>query len=281
MNRKPNFLYIGPNKAGSTWIYEALRFHPEVYLARAKELHYFDIYYDQGPDWYYGHFQDAQPSHRIIGEISHDYMYSAEACARIAAELDGVRLMVCLREPVERAFSEYLYMIRQGYVRGTFDEAVEQFPSILEHSRYGKYLLQYKNTFGPDALLVTDFNRLKSDPAAYFLELCAKLGIAQDLPAAFPKSEVLSAAAPRNHALARFARQGALFMRRRGWAKAITHIKSQPWVQNMLYRPYAKGERPRIDPNTSARLKAVFAEDVRLLDREFGQTFCASWGYES
>lgn len=279
MIRKPNFLYIGPNKAGSTWLYEALRLHPEVFLAPAKELHYFDIYYDLGPSWYYSHFKNANCSHRIVGEISHDYLYSEEACDRIARELPGVRLMVCLREPTERAFSEYLYMIRQGVVHNSFEEAITQHPSIVDHSMYGKYLLRYKRKFGTENLLITDFGRLKANAAEYFLELCSALGIAPQLPNGFPEGEVLSAAVPRNFMVARLARQSALAMRRLGWAKEITLLKSKPWLQRILYRPYTKDERPHMEPQTKERLKRYFRDDVRLLDQEFGLTMGHHWGY--
>jgi hypothetical protein len=281
VTRKPNFLYIGPNKAASTWIYEALRCHPEVYVPEAKDLHYFDIYYDKGPDWYFGHFKGATDAHKMVGDISHDYMYSEEACQRIGNDLGRVLMIVSLREPIDRAFSEYLYLIKQGYLRGTFEDAIEQVPSILDHSMYGKHLLRYRNAFGADALLLTDFGRLKTDAGGFYLSLCEGLGISQVLPESFPAGEVLSAAAPRSFLAARIAKSAAMFMRKQGWATQIKKVKSLGWLQNALYRPYEKGEKPVISLETTERLKDRFRPDVELLDREFSVDFGSKWGYAS
>ena len=55
----PNFLHIGPSKSGSTWLHEVLIGHPEVYLSQAKDLYFFNRYYDRGPGWYRAQFRSA------------------------------------------------------------------------------------------------------------------------------------------------------------------------------------------------------------------------------
>ena len=100
----PSFLYIGTSKAGSTWLFNALSVHPEVYLASNKGLYYFDQHFDNGEEWYLDQFAAAD-SRPARGEISHSYLSSPEAPSRIAALNSQVRLLVCLREPVDRALS--------------------------------------------------------------------------------------------------------------------------------------------------------------------------------
>jgi len=278
--RKPNFLYIGPNKAGSTWIYENLRLHPQVFLSRAKELHYFDLYYSLGPRWYFRHFRDAKPHHRVVGEVSHDYLYSEEACARIATDLGNVRLMVCLREPVDRAFSEYLYMIRQGYLRMAFPDAIKQYPRILEHSIYAKNLARYAESFGSAALLITVFDDLKCDPIEYYRELCRMLGVAEIVPKGVSDEKALPAAAPRSFIVARAAKECAMIMRKLGFAELITRVKSQRWIHRALYRQYGSDKVPRLEANIRDRLKAFFLDDVRMLDRHFVPGIAQRWRYE-
>ena len=135
MSRLPNFLYVGPDKAGSSWLHETLIKHPDVYLTPAKDLYYFDRYYDRGPEWYAAQFRDAR-GEEVVGEVCQDYLFHPEAAARIRETLGPVRVMVSLRDPVERAWSSYLYMRKHGIGPDTFAEALRTRPELLEHGRY-------------------------------------------------------------------------------------------------------------------------------------------------
>lgn len=280
MSRKPNFLCIGATRSGSTWVYAALRQHPEVFLPDVKELHYFDYYYHLGPEWYYKHFDRAKPSHRIVGEITPDYLYSEEACERIASDLGDIKILVSLRNPVERTHSSYLYLLRLGFTKGTFEQAMQEHPMIVEQSLYGKQLLWYKKKFGGDNILVKDFQKIKTEPDPFFLQLCRDLGIEEKLPEGMNRGKVNESLAPRNFKMARIAKRISNMMLNRGLSGIAAEIKAQSWIQRALYRPYKPGTEPKIDPKTAARLKAYFADDVRLLDREFNQSFAKVWGYD-
>ena len=85
----PNFAYIGTSKAGSTWLFNALAGHPDVYLASNKGLYYFDQHFDEGQAWYLDHFR-AAGDRPAVGEISHSYLSSPQVPARIA-ELNEAR----------------------------------------------------------------------------------------------------------------------------------------------------------------------------------------------
>ena len=135
VSRLPNFLYVGPDKAGSSWLHEVLIKHPDVYLTPAKDLYFFDRYYDRGLAWYAAQFRDARDE-KIVGEVCQDYLFHPEAAARIHETLGPVRVMVSLRDPVERAWSSYLYMRKHGIGPDTFAEALRSRPELLEHGRY-------------------------------------------------------------------------------------------------------------------------------------------------
>ena len=115
MSRVPNVLYIGTSKAGSTWIYDVLNHHPDIYMAPGKGLYFFSTNYERGLDWYRSQFAGAA-GEQILGEVSHGYLYEEEACERIAAMNPEIKIMVCLREPADRAFSEYLDGVKNGHV---------------------------------------------------------------------------------------------------------------------------------------------------------------------
>jgi len=277
---RPNFLFIGPPKAASTWIYEMLKEHPQVYLSPAKELHYFDSYYHFGERWYLKHFQDAGPSHKVVGEISHDYLYSEEACHRIQRDLGNIKLMVCLREPVERAFSDYLYMVRQGYVRCSFERAIEERPEIIEHSKYATYLAPYRDVFGRDNLILMLFEDLRRSSDDFWRQLCDALSIDPALSKAPEDRQVLQASSPRSWLFARGAKEAAMLMRRVGLAKAVTRVKFSPVVQRLLYRAYKPGQRPAMAPETRERLREQFRGEVAALERDYVPGIASRWGYE-
>ena len=92
---KPNFLFIGPDKSGSTWLYEILRQHPECYVPPIKDIYYFDKHYERGLNWYLSFFKHAELTHKAIGELSHDYLFSKTATDRIANDFPNIKMIFC------------------------------------------------------------------------------------------------------------------------------------------------------------------------------------------
>jgi hypothetical protein len=162
MSRLPNFIYIGTNKAGSTWLYDVLARHPDVYMAPGKGLYFFSKHYERGLDWYRTHFEEVGDE-RIVGEVSHSYMYSDDVWKRIAEMDPEIRLMVCLREPVDRAFADYLDGVKNGLIHGDFETELEREPPFLQRSHYSRYLAPYVEQFGLDSIHVALFDELSAD----------------------------------------------------------------------------------------------------------------------
>lgn len=124
----PNFLIIGAAKSGTSSLQMYLRQHPEIYMSPVKEPHYFsfndETKYTKGPkDPIYKaitNFEDYQSlfdnatDEKIIGEASTSYLYRPEAPERIHALIPDVKMIAILRNPVERAFSAYMHVVRDG-----------------------------------------------------------------------------------------------------------------------------------------------------------------------
>lgn len=105
----PNFLCLGAQKSGTTSLYDMLSKHADVYLPKQKELDFFQIdeNYSKGIEYYSQHFQ-AHRGEKIIGEISPDYMVYERVCDRIIRTLGReVKLMFIVRNPVDRAYSQF------------------------------------------------------------------------------------------------------------------------------------------------------------------------------
>jgi Sulfotransferase domain len=273
----PNFLYIGTSKAGSTWLFNALATHPEVYLASNKGLYYFDTHYDRGEGWYLDQFAGAL-NRPAIGEISHSYLSSPEAPPRIAELNSRMRLLVCLREPVDRAFSDYLDLVKNGQFDGPFDAALEQFPRLVDRGRYATHLQRYFERFPSESLLVQLFDDLKADARGYADAVFDFLQVTRmELPASALKSR-MPAGRPRNVKVAAAAKATSKAVKRLGLRRLRSRVKRSVAVRQVLYRPYA-GNRPSVDPEVAARLRAVFAPEVLALDALLGLPVSHRWGY--
>jgi hypothetical protein len=136
----PDFLIVGAQRSGTTSMYRALVQHPSVLRAvLRKGVHYFDVNYDRSLRWYRSHFPlrlSAERVRRRTGvpaqtfESSPYYMFHPLAPERIQRDLPGVKLLVLVRDPVERAYSAHAHELARGFETEPFDRALE-----LEESR--------------------------------------------------------------------------------------------------------------------------------------------------
>lgn len=279
MPRFPNFIFIGPDKAGSTWLYEALRRHGQVYLSPVKELFFFDRFYEKGWGWYTRHFKDAGDNHRVVAEICHDYLFSSLACERIAQDLPSTKLMVCLREPGQRAFSEYLYRFKVGDLACDFETALGKAGDLIDHGLYATHLSRYLNHFRRDQIFVAIFDDLAEDPQRFFDCLCDFLGLERIHLSNRMREKVLPAARPRLRYLAKFARGMGWQLRKLGLLGMVGRMKQSALLNKLLYSSYKAGEKPAVSPETRRYLQEVFSPDVERLDAMLGTELSARWGY--
>lgn len=269
----PNFLFIGPGKTGSSWLYEYLQQHPQCYVAECKDIYYFDRYYDKGWDWYIKFFKDAPATAKAIGELSHDYIQSAEAPARIAKDLPGAKLITSLRNPVERSFSHYLYLVRNGITRKSFAEALKDHPDIIRNSCYAELLKPFYDHFPKERLLCLRFEDLRRDSQLYADQVCDFLGLDHFSTANI--GVVRPASKPRSALLARTMNIGANFVRNLGFPQvvgAIKHSRLSQW----LYTPYSEKEKPRLSQADQEPLWNALNPDVKDLEKMTGMDF-SSW----
>jgi hypothetical protein len=278
MTRLPNFLFIGPDKAGSSWLHDVLIEHPDIYLTPAKDLYFFDRYFDKGVDWYARHFTKAGEQ-KIVGEVCQDYLFHPEAATRIRNTLGAnVRVMVSLRDPVERAWSSYLYMRKHGIGPDTFGEALQSRPELLEHGRYATALDRYLELFPRDHVHVALFDDLVRDPQSFLDGITSFLEIERLPLAEKDRAARLPAAKARSVRLASAARRSADWVREHDGAQLVGRVKRSQLVQRTLYRPLDRqAVRPASDDVLTVR--RALGPEVDALDRTFGFRLRESWGW--
>jgi hypothetical protein len=276
--RLPNFLFLGPDKAGSSWFHEALLRHPSVYLSEAKDLYFFDRYYDRGIDWYAKQFRKAGPEHTIIGEVSPYYLASPEAPERIAKDLGQPRLMTTLRDPAARAFSSYLYMRKHGLGEPTFAATMKTYPDFIEHGRYGTQLRRYLKFFPRESIQVALFDELKADPQAYFDSATDRLGLARiELPEEV-QGAILPASKARFTPLAAVVRKSAEVVRAADGARLVGVIKRSPVVHKLLYRPLGD-QGPKLSEEDAATIRAQLDDELKMVEDDWGLDLRRRWGW--
>ncbi len=213
----PSFLICGGQRCGTTSLYRALSQHPAVLKAVLhKGVHYFDTSYDRGPSWYKAHFPLNSTAKRITQrygvpaqtfESSPYYMYHPQAAARIAADLSDVKLIVLVRDPVERAYSQHHHEVARGFEpERSFSGALALEPARLHREEeklaadpsyysfahqhhayrargeYARYLSLLTQHIDRDRIHVLESERFFTHPTQAYDEVCAFLDLPTDLP---------------------------------------------------------------------------------------------------
>lgn len=158
----PNFLVIGARRAGTTWLHQNLSQHPQVFMPIPKELHFFDRQFEKGIEYYASFFEGAA-GQEAVGEATPAYLHTPEVCGRIHQNLPDTRLIVILRNPVDRLYSDFAKGAAKGRRKGDlsgFEEMIHTKSSVHEVGFYVDHLRRYLEYFPKEQILVLFFEEL-------------------------------------------------------------------------------------------------------------------------
>jgi hypothetical protein len=293
----PNFVIIGAAKCGTTSLFQYLKQHHDVYLPVKKELHYFT--YDHlsrnagGPsgsraldfacatrEEYESHYREAA-SHVAIGEVSPSYFYFSEVSERIATELGRPKIVATLRDPVQKAYSQYMHLVRDNLETLPFFDALmaEQeriaagWPAMwryAESSLYADRIRKYLDVFGEDSVKIILFEELSKDPRRVLDDLSDFLKIASH--EGIDTSRVYNRSGqPRSRFLADvLARQNPVTAAARRWLPEELRDRVKHAMLNLN-----TGRKETIDDRSRSYLREYFAGDLRELEGILGRRL--SW----
>ena len=182
MDKKIDFIGIGAQKSATSWIAKCLSVHPEVFVADCKETHFFsdDEKYSRGLDHYHEYFINSN-STQFVGEYSTSYLASCQAAERIKLYSSNIKLIVCLRNPVDRAFSHYLHLTFKSENKivdsSSLRDAIKTQPDIIENGMYGKYLSHYFKLFPANNILVLLYEDIQKDPRDFIKRVYDFIGV--------------------------------------------------------------------------------------------------------
>lgn len=304
MTARPNFFVIGVVKGGTTSLYHYLDQHPEVYLPPVKETNHFaaadikaenflpeyatdvridlDAYIKRGmPEQVHiAHVNSANHyaalfsrvnGESAVGEISNSYMICPSAAEAIHRFNPDARIIVVLRNPVARAWSQYLMNLREAKTRSphfteeVFSDAEAAVTGwganhqYLELGKYAEQLERYIRLFGPDRVKAVFFEAYKASPQKVMAEICRFLEIDPNFPFDF-STKSNKASLPRNAAVnSLLVKSGAV-----KFAKGITPKRLRSKLAGVLYSDKHIPEMPSQDRKM---LHDFYADEVAALVR--------------
>jgi hypothetical protein len=288
----PTFLIIGAAKSGTTTVYDYLARHPEVHMSREKEPCFFAFENEtlnfQDPnnplrnkvvtrlDQYLSLFDGASDK-KAAGEASVVYMYSAKAVERIKHYVPGVRLIAILRHPVERAYSNYMMMRRDG--REPVDDFLRAFEMEDERTRsnwefgffykslgfYHQQLARYYNAFDAAQIKVYLYEDLERDALKLIQSLYQFIGVDDTF---IPGAEVRKnmSGLPRNKALFNLmSRPNPL----RSLLRRILPRSVRAPLSIELKRKNL--QKPSLSPDVHRKVLEIYRDDIAGLQKLIGR----------
>jgi hypothetical protein len=298
----PDFLLVGAPKAGTTALHAALSTHPGLFLSRVKEPKFFLCDGSDprrqprqaGPgdghsagEWVwrrdrYEQLFDPAPPGALRGESTPFYLYDLPAQERIRRLLPEVKLIALLRDPVDRAHSNWLHLWSDGlepiadFVQACRAEDARvaagyaPFWHYRRLGRYGEQLAHLLSLFGPAQVHLLRYRDLVDDPRTTIDRVCAFLGVEPGL-AQLPAPENVRSFvpdSPRTRTLARLVRGGA---------RLGAHLPPEVWrrASRPLLRALQRNTtaRPRLTPRERQEVLEPLVDDVRLLEQVTGRSF--------
>lgn len=287
MNLWPNFFIVGAAKSGTTYLYASLRQHPDVFMAKPKEPHFFSqVNPPSRLNWHFEAIIDPQRylglfagagGFRAIGEASTSYLIHPEVPRRIRKQVPDAKIIISLRDPLERAYSHYLMHVREGVQTLPFYDALKQDMGrtemgwaishfYVEKGRYATQLGRYLESFGPEQVKIVLFDDVKQNPRATLLEIAKFLDLDPE---------------PMNRIDAAEARNGYRAPRGR-WAQHLAGNRLSRIIgetimprrlgrfifEHLLLKPSAK---PPMDPRARQLLLELYEPEMDRLETMLGR----------
>jgi len=286
---QPNFLLIGAQKAGTTWLSAMLRAHPDVFVPAAKELHYFNIedHYARGLDWYREQFA-GHDGERAVGECTPNYLWVSDAPdsvqqarrqagkrpiafadypflirdipRRIRRDLGDLQLIVSLRNPVDRAVSRFYHAIRaRKFSPRSRLLDVGGREGILGMGFYYRHLVEWLDVYPRERFLILIYE-----------EDLAKARKTETLRAVYRHVGVDETVTPQNLDRRYNVRTGNLYMYLNWYAPGLARrVKRWDALQRIQV------PRIAVSDDELAELHALYRDENRRLEQLLGRSLAA------
>ncbi len=274
----PNLFLIGAARAGTTSLYHCLRQHPDIYMCPVKEPQYFSptpfgpqprTVYLSSDEAYLRLFLGAR-SERLVGEASTSYLADPESPRLIHSVSPRAKILVILREPVDRAYSHFLLAVGEGNEQRPFGRAVREaiggrMPGYAHHGLYCEQLQRYLELFG-EQVHVLIYEEVFRDLPATLRETFAFLEVDPAEADRMPLMKHNVYPRPRNRLTRTLVRVGASLRRRSD--RSLLPMSIRPYVRHLVL---TTGEKPPMDPEARRYLVELYASQQACIEALLGR----------
>ncbi len=261
---RPNFIGLGAARAGSTWIARNLMQHPDIFLPGKKELHYFDRHFARGLSFYEQEFADWS-GETAIGEITPQYFHNRQVAPLIREQFPGIKLFVCLRNPIQRAYSHYwrLVAVSSTGESENFEEVLKKNREVLEVGCYYDHLCRYFQNFDQKQILVLIFDDLETDPESFLSTIYRFLNVEDRSASQLAQQRINAAASLQGLGRSKTLWQLYRILRKLGLYSIASKIERAN-----------RSELPQMKPATKDYLITCYQQQIEnlesLIDRDLG-----------
>lgn len=279
LKKFPNFFIVGAPKAGTTSLYSYLNKHPEVYMPLTiKEPDYFsheeilkqDLYYNTTHITSKAQYEalfSGVGTQKAVGEASVSYLFYPGAAKKIHDFNPSAKIIIILRDPVERAYSHYLMDFRLGLIKDSFEEVVFRksssryakmyYQQVVLLGEYGDQVKRYINTFGNSQVKILLYDRLKAKPEYLMKEIFSFLEIDEGFEIDMSQKHN-TYAAPKNRWVEKMYQMHHL---RSSISEVIpTTLKSV--IRSSFFK---EGKKPEMSMEAKEFLKVHYKKDVEIV----------------
>lgn len=269
------FIGIGAQKCASTWVHAILQDHPQASVSDPKELDFFSYNYERGFQWFERHFPENGLA-LVKGEISPSYLHDLAAPARLSAYRPDTRILVTLRDPVERAYSNHLHDIRIQNFQGpdlSFEAGLANNPMYVEQSRYAAHLKRWMGFFPSEQILVLLQEEIKADPHGQARLVYRFLGIDEHHVSNSIEKRANESYLPKSRERERLMRKLGDAARTAGLGAGVDLLR-RTGVIDMIKQSNRQNIRnvvPPISAETREKLEVTFLDETRELAAILGR----------
>ncbi len=162
----PQIIVLGAHKCGTSWLFNCLYEHEEIFIKDKIDYFYVDSKKELGLPWYQNHFNQHKTSEKVKIDLSTVYFFSEKTAEDIYKHNPNTKLIVLLRNPIERAYSHFLQEIKMGQFskETSFEAALKLNPNLLKWGNYKKHLETFFKWFPKDQIHVILHDDIKNNP---------------------------------------------------------------------------------------------------------------------
>ena len=267
----PTFFIVGAPRSGTTSLYNYLKTIPEIFMSPVKEPGYFIPNDFRGftEKKYLDLFKNIK-NEIVIGEASAGYLANREASLKIKKQIPDAKIIITLRDPVERTFSDYLNNLRTGNVKRTFEQDFENFlrnnkeqshlKKSIPVSMFFEQVKNYLNIFGKENVKVLIFEETIKDTKKAIEDVLEFLGVQTQIPENFEKQYNAY-----SEPLGSF---GTNIAKNKNISIIVKKIFPNKNRENILHTILnKKGKKPKMSEEIKIKLQNLFLEDVKKLEK--------------